>query len=80
MCTSVKLMNLRPSKENGRGNRGALSEASYTGIRKSGMAPGYVASSLILLDSGIHDADDIGIFEKMPKRRVGERKHGLQTI
>ena len=32
-----------------------------------GMVPGHVSSSSVLLDSGIHDANDVGIFRKYPK-------------
>ena len=32
-----------------------------------GMVPGHVISSSVLLDSGIHDANDVGIFRKYPK-------------
>ena len=70
MCTSAKLVNLHALHKDG-GNqeesRGAILKQPTQVLEICGMVPGHVISSSVLLDSGIHDANDVGIFRKYPK-------------
>ena len=70
MCTSVKLVHLHTLHKERRKqeeNRGAIFEKPTQVLEICGMVPGRVISSSVLLDSGIHDANDVGIFRKYPK-------------
>ena len=70
MCTSAKLVNLHALHKDGgkqEESRGAILKQPTQVLEIRGMVPGHVISSSVLLDSGIHDANDVGIFRKYPK-------------
>ena len=70
MCTSAKLVNLHALHKEGRKQEeigGAILKQPTQVLEICGMVPGHVISSSVLLDSGIHDANDVGIFRKYPK-------------
>ena len=70
ICTSAKLVNLHTLHKDGgkqEESRGAILKQLTQVLEICGMVPGHVISSSVLLDSGIHDANDVGIFRKYPK-------------